>query len=51
MAPYSGDIRRAWDNGMLSGYAAGAQQAPFKAPLRHLEKNGLIGELGRNRLI
>ena len=49
MAPYSGDIRRAWDNGMLSSYAAGAQQASFKAPLRHLGKHGLIGELGRNR--
>jgi hypothetical protein len=49
MAPYSGDIRRAWDNGIPSCYTAGAQQASFKAPLRHLGKNGLIGELGRNR--
>ena len=40
-----------WDNGILLSYAADAQQAFFKAPLRHLEKNGLIGELGRNRLI
>ena len=49
MAPYSGDIRRAWDNGILSCYTAGAQQASFKAPLRHLGKKGLIGELDRNR--